>query len=134
MGRGPDWTDPTNIAFNDVAGNFSLTLIDVLDTLVVLNDKPGFEKAVRDVISWVQFDVNTKPQLFETNIRVLGGLLSAHQFATNEAHPFHLPWYTGELLKLAHDLGERLLKAFRAPTGLPFARVRRYLLLVLTVR
>ncbi|EIN10701.1 alpha mannosidase-like protein [Punctularia strigosozonata HHB-11173 SS5] len=122
-GRGPDWTDPTNIAYNDVAGNFSLTLIDVLDTFVVLGDRSGFERAVRDVITWVSFDVNTKPQVFETNIRVLGGLLSAHIFASEPDHIFYLPWYHGELLNMAYDLGNRLLKAFMSPTGLPFARV-----------
>ena len=112
-----------NIAYNDVSGNFSLTLIDALDTLVVLNDRAGFEDGVRKVIQWVSFDVDTKPQIFETNIRVLGGLLSAHIFANRSGQPFHLPWYRGELLSLAHDLGERLLPAFSTPTGLPYARV-----------
>lgn len=112
-----------NIAANDVAGNFSLTLIDVLDTFVVLDDRPNFEKAVRNVIDWVVFDVDTKPQVFETTIRVLGGLLSAHIFANRTGQPFYLPWYKGELLSLAHDLGRRLLSAFATPTGLPYARV-----------
>jgi mannosidase alpha-like ER degradation enhancer 1 len=112
-----------NFAHNDVAGNFSLTLIDSLDTLVVLNDRGGFEDAVRNVIRWVSFDVNTKPQIFETNIRVLGGLLSGHLFAGRTGQPFYLPWYRGELLKMAHDLGQRLLPAFSTPTGLPYARV-----------
>jgi hypothetical protein len=112
-----------NFAHNDVAGNFSLTLIDSLDTLVVLNDRAGFEDAVRNVIHWVSFDVNTKPQIFETTIRVLGGLLSGHLFASRTGQPFHLPWYRSELLTMAHDLGQRLLPAFSTPTGLPYARV-----------
>ncbi len=116
------WTSD-NIATNDVAGNFSLTLIDVLDTLVVLDDREGFERAVKNVIQWVSFDVNTKPQVFETTIRVLGGLLSGHIFANSTSHRFHLPWYRGELLDMAHDLGKRLLPAFSTPTGLPYARV-----------
>ncbi|PPQ77269.1 hypothetical protein CVT25_010851 [Psilocybe cyanescens] len=122
-GQGPDWANVANYAANDVAGNFSLTLIDVLDTLVVLDDRQGFEKAVRNVIEWVSFDVNTKPQVFETTIRVLGGLLSGHIFANQTGQPFHLPWYRGELLSLAHDLGKRLLPAFSTPTGLPYARI-----------
>jgi len=139
-GQGPNWSNPyapllnplglilsliqfsAHISVNDVAGNFSLTLIDVLDTFVVLNDPKGFESAVRNVIDWVSFDVNTKPQVFETTIRVLGGLLSGHIFA-NQTGPFHLPWYRGELLDLATDLGNRLMTAFKTPTGLPFARV-----------
>ncbi|TFK43613.1 alpha mannosidase-like protein [Crucibulum laeve] len=122
-GQGPDWSNPHNIASNDVAGNFSLTLIDVLDTLVVLDDRQGFETAVKNVIQWVSFDVNTKPQVFETTIRVLGGLLSGHIFANQTGQPFHLPWYRGELLDLAYDLGKRLLPAFSTPTGLPYARI-----------
>lgn len=97
--------------------------MDVLDTFVVLNDPVGFENAVRNVINWVTFDVNTKPQVFETTIRVLGGLLSGHQFANKLGQPFFIPWYRGELLELAHDLGKRLLPAFKTPTGLPYARV-----------
>jgi len=112
-----------NVAANDVAGNFSLTLIDILDTFVVLDDRQGFEMAVRNIIDWVSFDVNTKPQVFETTIRVLGGLLSGHIFSNQTGQPFYLPWYRGELLSLAHDLGKRLLPAFATPTGLPYARV-----------
>ncbi|KAG5343059.1 hypothetical protein C0989_000049 [Termitomyces sp. Mn162] len=122
-GQGPDWGDPWNIASNDVAGNFSLTLIDVLDTLVVLDDRQGFEQAVKNIINWVSFDVNTKPQVFETTIRVMGGLLSGHIFANQSGQPFYLPWYRGELLEMARDLGKRLLPAFKTPTGLPYARI-----------
>ncbi|KAG2135913.1 glycoside hydrolase family 47 protein [Suillus bovinus] len=123
MSHGPDWENPANIAHNDVSGNYSLTLIDVLDTLVVLDDPPGFQNAVQNVLNWVSFDVNTKPQVFETTIRVLGGLLSGHMFASQPGQPFYLPWYRGQLLTMAYDLGNRLLPAFSTPTGLPFARV-----------
>jgi hypothetical protein len=53
------------------------SISDVLDSLPILGDHVGFEKAVKDVIEWVSFDVDTKPQLFETNIRVLGGICFA---------------------------------------------------------
>ncbi|EJD01333.1 alpha-mannosidase [Fomitiporia mediterranea MF3/22] len=122
-GRGPDWENPHNFANNDVAGNFSLTLIDVLDTFVVLGDTSGFEKAVRNTINWVSFDVNTRPQVFETTIRVLGGLLSGHIFASDPTGQFYLPWYRDELLILAKDLGQRLLPAFNTPTGIPYSRL-----------
>ncbi|KAG7449275.1 alpha mannosidase-like protein [Guyanagaster necrorhizus] len=122
-GQGPDWANPNNIASNDVAGNFSLTLIDVLDTFIVLDDRQGFDTAVKNVIQSVSFDVNTRPQVFETTIRVLGGLLSGHIFANQTGQPFYLPWYRGELLQMAHDLGKRLLPAFSTPTGLPYARI-----------
>lgn len=118
-----------NFAANDVAGNFSLTIIDVLDTFVILDDRQNFEKAVRNIIDRVSFDVNTRPQVFETTIRVLGGLLSGHIFANQSGHPFYLPWYRGELLDLAYDLGKRLLPAFSTPTGLPYARVYTFFIM-----
>ena len=98
---------------------------------MVLNDPPGFEDAVRKIIRWVTFDVNTKPQVFETTIRVLGGLLSGHIFADKPGQPFHLSWYRGELLQLAYDLGVRLLPAFHTLTGLPYARVLHFPLSIL---
>ncbi|CAG8444055.1 9668_t:CDS:10 [Ambispora leptoticha] len=113
-----------NIMINDVLGDYSLTLVDSLDTFVVLGDKEKFENAVRKVIDYVSFDVNNKVQVFELNIRALGSLLSAHLFATDPQFGFTIDWYKNELLDLASDLGERLLLAFgHSKTGLPFPRV-----------
>ena len=50
-------------------GDYSLTLIDSLDTLAVLGDAPEFRKAVQRVIEDVSFDLNTTVQVFEANIR-----------------------------------------------------------------
>ena len=101
-----------------------MTLVDVLDTFVVMGDVQGFDTAIKNVVKSVSFNVNTRPQVFEATIRVLGGLLSAHLFASRPNQPFYLPWYKDELLHMAHDLGKRLLPAFSTPTGIPFARVR----------
>ena len=62
--------------------------------------------------------------LFETNIRVLGGLLSAHVLSgyLQERHG-RMAWYQGELLHLALDLGYRLLPAFNTSTGIPHSKV-----------
>ena len=56
-------------------GGFSLTLIDSLDSFVLLGDKKGFEDAVRLVINTVNFDLDSKVQVFEVTIRVMGGLV-----------------------------------------------------------
>ncbi|EJT97632.1 hypothetical protein DACRYDRAFT_59015 [Dacryopinax primogenitus] len=123
-GRGPDWHDPTNIAINDVNGNFSVTLIDSLSALVVLGDRARFSESVHNVLQYVPtFDIDARPQVFETTIRVLGGLLSAHIFAISEDYGMRVDLYKGELLELAEDLGKRLLQAFNTPTGMPYARV-----------
>ncbi|RQM19868.1 hypothetical protein B5M09_006229 [Aphanomyces astaci] len=69
----------------------------------------------------VSFDRDVTVSVFESTIRVIGGLLSAHMLAT-AVGSMHLA-YQGELLDLAVDLGTRLLPAFNTKTGLPVHRV-----------
>ena len=61
-------------------GNYSLTLIDSLSSFIVLGDKQGFEKAVKIVVDNVTFDLDSRVQVFEVTIRVLGGLVSYHHY------------------------------------------------------
>jgi hypothetical protein len=43
-----------------------------------LGDVDEFNKAVKAVITTVRFDKDVNVSVFETTIRILGGLLSAH--------------------------------------------------------
>ncbi|XP_010894407.2 ER degradation-enhancing alpha-mannosidase-like protein 1 isoform X2 [Esox lucius] len=117
----------SNININDVLGNYSLTLIDTLDTLLVLGNVSEFHRAVKLVIDTVSFDKDSTVQVFEANIRILGSLISAHILLTDPKHPFGdvgLEDYDNELLHLAHDLAVRLLPAFEnTGTGIPYPRV-----------
>ncbi|KAM4582783.1 ER degradation-enhancing alpha-mannosidase-like protein 1 isoform 2-T2 [Fundulus diaphanus] len=126
-GRGPDVLNPSNININDVLGNYSLTLIDTLDTLLVLGNVTEFQRAVKLVIDTVSFDKDSTVQVFEANIRILGSLISAHILLTDPKHPFGevgFKDYDNELLHLAHDLAVRLLPAFEnTSTGIPYPRV-----------
>jgi len=80
---------------------------------------------VRKVIRHVNFNLPHRIQVFEVVIRMLGGLLSAHIFATDPNYGFFLNWYHNELLNLAEDLAQRLVPAFKeSPTGIPWPRVR----------
>ena len=56
-------------------GGYALTLIDALDSFVLLGDKKGFDDAVRIVIKTVNFDIDARVQVFEVTIRVMGGLV-----------------------------------------------------------
>lgn len=56
-------TISSNIGHNDVMANYSLTLVDNLDTFVTLNNRSGFEWAVRQTIDYVSFDQDAKPQV-----------------------------------------------------------------------
>uniref|UniRef100_A0A4W3INM0 alpha-1,2-Mannosidase n=1 Tax=Callorhinchus milii TaxID=7868 RepID=A0A4W3INM0_CALMI len=127
QGRGPDRDNPSNININDVLGNYSLTLIDALDTLAVLGNASEFKRAVNLVIATVSFDKDSTVQVFEATIRILGSLLSAHMIITDPVQPFGnmVPeGYDNELLHLAHDLAVRLLPAFEnTKTGIPHPRV-----------
>lgn len=116
-------SNPLNWNVNDVLGNFSLTLIDSLDTLALMGKQKEFENGVKLVIEKVQFDLDSRVQVFEVTIRVLGGLLSAHLLAIDRKLGFYIDWYHGELLDLAKDLGDRLMPAFETLYGLPFPRV-----------
>ncbi|CAD6188692.1 unnamed protein product [Caenorhabditis auriculariae] len=116
---------PSRGDVDDSLGNFSLTLIDALDTLVVLSEFDEFEKAVDLIINNVRFDSDHVVSVFETNIRVLGGLVSGHLMSelVKGKFPDRMKNYNGQLLKMAVDVGDRLLPAFNTSSGLPFSRI-----------
>lgn len=122
--RKTDFGNHLNSVTNDALGNYSLTLIDNLDTLAVMGEYAFFKDyclLVKQTIP--DFDIDTNVQVFETTIRALGGLLSAHLFASDSRFPeTNIPQYDGFLLRLAHDLGKRLLLAFNTQTGIPLPR------------
>jgi mannosyl-oligosaccharide alpha-1,2-mannosidase len=89
--------------------HLGLTLIEALDTLWIM----GLDDEFRDGVEWVKanldFDVDGDVSVFETSIRLVGGLLSAFH-ACNDA----------ALLAKARDLADRLLPSFAAsPIGIP---------------
>nr|AWI66978.1 Glycosyl hydrolase family 47 [Feramyces austinii] len=114
-----DELKPISCTGQNTWGNFSLTLIDALDTFAVMNDIEGFENALEKVKK-INFDMDINISVFETTIRILGGLLSSHLIAKDLGNRIT---YHDELLVLAEDLGQRLLPAFDTPTGMPFGSV-----------
>ncbi|XP_028830278.1 ER degradation-enhancing alpha-mannosidase-like protein 3 isoform X2 [Denticeps clupeoides] len=116
--------EPNRGDVDDSLGKFSLTLIDTLDTLVLLNKFDEFEEAVKKTMRDVRLDNDVVVSVFETNIRVLGGLLGAHVMADHlRQRGDRMQWYRDELLHMAKDLGYRLLPAFNTTSGLPYPRV-----------
>uniref|UniRef100_A0A673I6Q6 alpha-1,2-Mannosidase n=1 Tax=Sinocyclocheilus rhinocerous TaxID=307959 RepID=A0A673I6Q6_9TELE len=116
--------EPNRGDIDDSLGKFSLTLIDTLDTLVLLNKLDEFEEAVKKTVQDVRFDNDIVVSVFETNIRVLGGLLGAHVMAdVLKQRGERMQWYRDELLHMAKELGYRLLPAFNTTSGLPYPRV-----------
>ncbi|XP_066217810.1 ER degradation-enhancing alpha-mannosidase-like protein 3 isoform X1 [Saccopteryx leptura] len=116
--------EPSRGDVDDALGKFSLTLIDSLDTLVVLNKTKEFEDAVRKVLRDVNLDNDVVVSVFETNIRVLGGLLGGHSLAIMlREKGEYMQWYNDELLQMAKQLGYKLLPAFNTTSGLPYPRI-----------
>lgn len=95
-----------------VPGGLGLTIIDSLDALILM----GFDEELDHSLNWVNhslnFHVDAEISTFETTIRALGGLLSAHALT-------HEPVF----LHRATDLGYRILAAFATPSGLPTTKV-----------
>ena len=67
----------------DTLGGYSVTLIDSLDTLAVLGDCEELWKQMEWVAEIPDFAIDRNVSVFETNIRMVGGLLGAH-FVTGE--------------------------------------------------
>ncbi|AWP14956.1 putative endoplasmic reticulum mannosyl-oligosaccharide 1-2-alpha-mannosidase-like [Scophthalmus maximus] len=108
---GHDELKPISKSFGEWFG-LGLTLIDSLDTMWILGLKEEFEESKAWIEKELSFNKNVDVNLFETTIRVLGGLLST----------YHL---TGDQLFLdkAKDLGSRLMPAFKTPSKIPFSDV-----------
>lgn len=109
---GRDELAPLSQGWNDwVPGGMGLTILDSLDSLVLMGFDDELSRA-RSFVANQSFAINAEVNTFETTIRALGGLLSAHSL-------------TGDALYLdrALDLGNRLLGAFQTETRMPAPNV-----------
>ena len=110
---GHDELKPVSRTAHDWHGeSLLMTPVDALDSLLLLGLDEEAERAKALILDRLSFDRDISVKNFEITIRILGGLLSAYQM-------------TGEprLLRLAEDLGTRLLPAFESPTGMPYMYV-----------
>lgn len=108
----------------DTWGSFSLTLIDALDTLLILGNVTEFQRVVNVLQDGVGFNIDVNASVFETNIRVVGGLLSAHLLSKKAGIEVETGWpCSGPLLRLAEEAARKLLPAFETPTGMPYGTV-----------
>jgi len=89
--------------------HLGLSLIEALDTLWVMGLDDEFSQGVEWVKHELDFDVDGEVSVFETSIRLVGGLLSAFHACGDPA-----------LLSKARDCADRLLPSFAAsPIGIP---------------
>ncbi|CAF1600045.1 unnamed protein product [Adineta ricciae] len=101
----------------DTWGSYSLSLVDAIDTLATLGNNTEFAR-VYTLIQNLDIERDINVSVFETNIRVIGGLLSAHLLAKRMNVPVNATWpCTGPLLDLAVALANKVLPAFDTATG-----------------
>ncbi|KAF1970753.1 class I alpha-mannosidase-like protein [Bimuria novae-zelandiae CBS 107.79] len=109
-----DEVAPLSASYRNNFGNRGATLVDSLDTLLIMGLDEDFDAALR-AVAQTDFSTTAEPVLnvFETNIRYLGGLLSAYDLGHGR-HPV--------LLEKAAQLGDMLYGAFDTPNRLPITR------------
>lgn len=98
------------------ADNFSpglgTTIVDSLSTLYLVGGLDGrYDAARKWVRDHLDFSQVGRVIVFETVIRILGGLISVYHMSGDEMY-----------LTKAEELGARLAASFETPTGLPWPR------------
>ncbi|THU91531.1 glycoside hydrolase family 47 protein [Dendrothele bispora CBS 962.96] len=104
-----DELKPLSGRYQDDFGGWGVTLFDSLDTMLLLDLKKEYERA----IPYVEKAVFAMPEddharYFETVIRYLGGLLSAYAISNETV-----------LLERADRLADKLDNVFNTPSGFP---------------
>lgn len=111
----------------DGLGGLGATIVDALDTAMIM----GADDVVSEASSWIETNLSERisqkgqVNLFETTIRVLGGLLSAYHLSGEQGMK---PTRGGAkpivYLETAKNLANRLLSAFTSsPTSIPYSDV-----------
>ncbi|KAG1675675.1 hypothetical protein FOA52_002384 [Chlamydomonas sp. UWO 241] len=98
-------------------GGLAITLVDALDTLVLMDRRADMLQAVDLIRTHLDFDKDIDVHMFETSIRVLGGLVSGHVLLARDTSL--VPGYDGLFLDKAVELADRLLPEFDTLSGLP---------------
>ncbi|KAK2882741.1 hypothetical protein FQN49_000053 [Arthroderma sp. PD_2] len=112
---------------NMVEGGLGWIIVDTLDTLMLMNLTTQVQNARKWIQTSLHYQQNQNVNTFETTIRMLGGLLSAHYLS--KTYPTLAPLTDDDdgapgddlYIEKATGLAERLLGAFDSPSGIPFA-------------
>lgn len=110
----------------DGLGGLGATVVDALDTAMIM----GADEVVTEAGTWIEkhlperIAAKGQVNLFETTIRVLGGLLSAYHLSGQGGNQFNKGPKPEIYLENARNLADRLLTAFTSsPSDIPFSDV-----------
>ncbi|PSN64842.1 mannosyl-oligosaccharide 1,2-alpha-mannosidase [Corynespora cassiicola Philippines] len=99
-------------------------IVDALDTMMIMNLTKELKHAREWISASLDYEKDQDVNTFETTIRMLGGLLSAHYL--QEELPGLKPDNMNEedlFLEKATELADKLMGAYESPSGVPWASV-----------
>lgn len=97
--------------YNWYESSLGISPFDAYSTLAVMN----LDEEAKEIETYAlskDWNQDVYVQVFEVNIRILGGLLAMYDHSKNPV-----------ILEKAIDFGNRLLPAFNSPTGIPYHSV-----------
>eukprot|EP00927_Polykrikos_kofoidii_P067373 TRINITY_DN62869_c0_g1_i1.p1 TRINITY_DN62869_c0_g1~~TRINITY_DN62869_c0_g1_i1.p1 ORF type:complete len:709 (-),score=118.70 TRINITY_DN62869_c0_g1_i1:75-2123(-) len=109
---GADEFNPTSGRHARTWANCGMQILDALSTLWIMDLKTEFDEGTAWVEKNLKWNHRGLVSVFETTIRALGGLVSAHSLSGRDV-----------FLQKAKELADRLLPAFRGEAGFPTAQV-----------
>ncbi|KAK0553412.1 mannosyl-oligosaccharide alpha-1,2-mannosidase [Tilletia horrida] len=116
----------SHVSIEQGGGGMGYTILDSLDSLLLLGLGDEYERARDWVKNDLTFEREGKFNVFETTIRNLGGLLSAHALCSS-SDPRHSQFCDekdAELyLRRAQELADKMRPAFDTPTGIPLREI-----------
>ena len=101
-------------------------IVDALDTMMLMNLTSELTHARQWIHESLKYDQDHDVNTFETTIRMLGGLLSAHYLSTefpNVYAPVQDELSDDLYIETAMDLADRLLGAYDSKSGIPYASI-----------
>lgn len=116
---------PMSRTFSDPQSAWGSTAVDSLSTAIIMN-LPGPVGTMLQHIADTDFThSNEDISVFETNIRYLGGMLSAYDLLSGPfAQVPHVPALRDNLLVQSKKLADLLSIAFKTPSGIPDNTIR----------
>jgi endoplasmic reticulum Man9GlcNAc2 1,2-alpha-mannosidase len=101
-------------------------IVDALDTMMLMNLTDEVTRTRQWIHHNLTYDQDHDVNTFETTIRMLGGLLSAHYLSTtfeNHYAPVRDDLSDDLYIEKATDLADRLMGAYETKSGVPFASI-----------
>ncbi|KAL9651488.1 hypothetical protein ABK040_001434 [Willaertia magna] len=109
---GHDEVRPVTNDSRDNFGGLGATIVDSMDTMLLMDLKDEYLKCREYIVNDLNFDKDQWVSVFETNIRYIGGLLSVYELTKDNL-----------FLEKARDLANKLIPAFHNETGFPYTEV-----------